>query len=954
MVKLDNLNGGFCAVPSLRVAGEHNQPDRLFLGWEQTPVLAWSRAIWDRFGLASAGRLGHLLVVVPTRRAGRLLLASLIELAASKGAALGPPRIVTPADATDLMLGRTMLAPGPVVTRLAWTAALRAQPEDVLRAIVQSVPPASVPSAWARLAQLIARAHDELSAEGLVFADVVRRGPEVPGFMEIDRWRALENVQDEYAARLVALGKPDPGLGRIELLRVGASAWSGPVVLASVADPPRVLRLSLASHQGGALSLVCAPEADRDRFDEIGALIASRWTRRDLSLNDDAIEFAEDDADQAERAVACLAGWSSGIAPHEAVVIAADSGVARAVARRGERTPGLTLRDAATCTVGASGPGRLLARIADLLATRSADALAAFVRHPAVTVWITITLDLCPTKWLDELAVDRHERLPRLASPGVRALSGAQKLLGALWDAEPAPVGTHASSLANLLLTLYGSYSTADPAPDRCGDALAASALIEAAHELVHTGDLATVSAAEAAQLLIEEAGANPLPGEPDGDSVELIGWLEALYDPASHAVVCGANEGAIPSDPAGASGALLPDAVRRALGVRPRSSHAGIDKYRIAALVATKRSVRFIAGRRTAQGEPLLPSRFLLGAGETMVRRVRRASAEHLLHPVGLVEDRLMPDNRDAFAPVPDVSRAHELGDPPRIPVTGFARYLCSPYEFYLKHVLRLRERDDCGVELDGGGFGDLVHTALERFAYTEEDGSTAPDRVRAAMLAMLDAVAGDRFGDRPRPAVRLQLAAARARLSQLAEWHASRRADGWRRFTDPEWSTGAGGVELEFGPHTARVTGKIDRIERHAETGEFAVLDYKTGEHQKPPNATHRDREGRWFDLQLPIYRLLVRTIDAVGPDATVRMGYIMVGRSSSAVGLEEADWSDRDLDDAYAAAGGVVFGIKSGFFDDIGERPTVRGPLAMLTGEAFDAAHADVGSEGLGDRP
>jgi len=65
-------------------------------------------------------------------------------------------------------------------------------------------------------------------------------------------------------------------------------------------------------------------------------------------------------------------------------------------------------------------------------------------------------------------------------------------------------------------------------------------------------------------------------------------------------------------------------------------------------------------------------------------------------------------------------------------------------------------------------------------------------------------------------------------------------------------------------------RIKGKIDRIDRNLRTGAWMIVDYKTSESGKRPEATHqathqatgarrRDSGRTWDDLQLPLYRHL-----------------------------------------------------------------------------------------------
>ncbi len=110
--------------------------------------------------------------------------------------------------------------------------------------------------------------------------------------------------------------------------------------------------------------------------------------------------------------------------------------------------------------------------------------------------------------------------------------------------------------------------------------------------------------------------------------------------------------------------------------------------------------------------------------------------------------------------------------------------------------------------------------------------------------------------------------------------------------------------------------VYGRIDRVERHAETGAYAVLDYKSGESVSPPERTHRQtRDGIpvWTDLQLPLYAVIAPVPDNV----RLTLGYINLGSDPGKRRLMEAAWTQEDLSDAIRCAEETVRSIRQGIF-------------------------------------
>jgi RecB family exonuclease len=163
------------------------------------------------------------------------------------------------------------------------------------------------------------------------------------------------------------------------------------------------------------------------------------------------------------------------------------------------------------------------------------------------------------------------------------------------------------------------------------------------------------------------------------------------------------------------------------------------------------------------------------------------------------------------------------------------------------------------------------------------------------------------EQFGTKALAAVRLQAEQARGRLAAFARWQAGWRAQGYRIRHSECSVTKADGIGLPGGESAGGggpiyLRGRIDRIDIHETTGETIVFDYKTGDTVKTPDKVHLNRETGWIDLQLPLYRHLVR---AIGIEQPVRLGYIVLPKDSSEVAHHLAEWTDEALADADARA-------------------------------------------------
>jgi hypothetical protein len=150
------------------------------------------------------------------------------------------------------------------------------------------------------------------------------------------------------------------------------------------------------------------------------------------------------------------------------------------------------------------------------------------------------------------------------------------------------------------------------------------------------------------------------------------------------------------------------------------------------------------------------------------------------------------------------------------------------------------------------------------------------------------------------------------RLRLNRFAELQADWRRQGWQIVeTETKFVT----ATLVVDGQPFEITGQIDRVDRQVDTGEFAVFDYKTADSANEPEKTHR-RSGEWVDLQLPLYRHLLRTRPYYQPQP-IRLGYILVPADLKKSKFAVAEWSDDELHEADVVAHDVIRKIRRGEF-------------------------------------
>lgn len=888
--------------------------------------------------------LSNVVVGVPGRRAGRRLLEILVAHTEEKSLALIPPQLKTAAQLPELLYNARKPFADELTQRLAWIEALRNTERSQLQQVVRDPPSDGDLFAWLALGEMLSRLHREITADNLDFDKVLSRAGKIPGFNEVDRWRALAEIRQAYLDILEELDLWDLQTARLYAIEHQECETDKQIVLVGTVDLNRAQRAMLDQVADSVTALVFAPEEYSDRFDEHGCLIPAAWQNAAIDLDRSQIEVVDGAGDQADALIHAIAGFDAAYSAEEITIGVPDERLVPLIRQRLDEC-GIPARYGVGTPVSRTGPCRLLKVVAEYLESRRPEAFAAFVRHPAIQHWLAgrgIAGD-----WITQLDRYRREHLPtridgkwlaqrpddfgllrkvceELDGRGglLRELAGAGRKRGS----KTAP-DDWAAAIVSLLTAVYGQ-SALDrerdedritiAACDKIGDVL--SGLQDIPAELAPN-----VSGAQALQIVLQSLSGERIPPRPDHSAVELLGWLELPLDDAPALVVTGFNEGLVPASRN--SDLFLPNELRRQLGLEDNDRIYARDVYALSLLAASRKSLKLIAGRRTAEGDPLAPSRLLFACEpEEVARRTLeflQDSGDLKKSPESPPESRpgTLTAGREepTFAPPPPLQPLPEVDS---MRVTEFRDYLACPYRYYLRHRLGLGAMDDTADELEADKFGSLLHDVLKLFGESEVSASDVAGEIADELSRLLDAETRRQFGRQPRSSVAVQIEQIRRRLEAFARWQADWVQAGWT-IQVTERNIAEGTAEFIVDEKPIYLRGRIDRIDRHRGTGEIVVFDYKTGEKGKKPEATHRRRD-EWVDLQLPLYRHLLPYIDELEPDsvspvgdASVRLGYIVIPKATGEMGHHLAEWTPADLEHADETARTVVRDIRAGRF-------------------------------------
>ncbi|MEO6709089.1 MAG: PD-(D/E)XK nuclease family protein, partial [Planctomycetota bacterium] len=299
------------------------------------------------------------------------------------------------------------------------------------------------------------------------------------------------------------------------------------------------------------------------------------------------------------------------------------------------------------------------------------------------------------------------------------------------------------------------------------------------------------------------------------------------------------------------------------------------------------------------------------------------------------------------AEGPAPRSPPVFPMSSPKRIDtvrVTDFKQFLRSPYLYYLQRVLRLERVRDDAWEIDAKGFGDLLHGVLEHFARSDQRDSQAAKRIEEVVLAGLREQSRNRFGERPLPAVRLQLQQLERRLVVFAARQAEVARQGWRIH---EVELKLQGAFLDVDGASVAITGRVDRIDRHATSGHWRILDYKSGDEGNEPRKAHVNKNG-WLDLQLPLYRHFLRE----RLTGEIELGYFAIPRKLEECGVYLANFQAQELEAALDEARRLLRAMLAGDFSRIGRAAPTDRVQRALCGLSLLSLDDEVSDEAAGD--
>jgi len=854
--------------------------ERHFLGWDR-PVTTEVREFLVPVAPSDPVDLGNVLVVAPTRHAGRRLRAELARFCSDHNTALLSVQVVTPGVLLDFA-GSTGKEASESLATAIWAEVL--QQADVSRhpAFFAAVP-SERDFAWAlQTAEMIEEVRASLADARLCIADV----PDACGehLQEPERWRDLESLETAYLEKLKAAGYADGLHARIARAAVPTlPVGTQRVVVACAPDLSTLVTRALESLSARIPVdvLVHAPASLAGLFDTWGGPIADKWNARRIDIPQPAksVLLAGTPLSQAERVVEEVR--TSVYAPEDIALGVPDRTVI-APLEEALGAAGISSFDPSDRWLREHALYRLLAAFESVVGDGSYEAVSMFLRHPDVLAHVCAEGDVTPAALLADMDAYQNTFLPqsfddfalRFEGIAFRGCKGIRERfeeaghaveyiarLRATFEREPMT-----EAVRKCLQKIYVQRLLQSNVECDREFAEAAGQVDAVLHEFEDPGLQALgYDNARLLTLLNRRLAVERIHKETARAVVDLEGWVELPWNNAPFLIVTGMNEGVVPGGRL--ADAFLPDSMRSLMGLRDDAARAARDAFIMQSCIEPRRragQVRFIAGKTASSGDPLLPSRLLFRCTD----RQLPGRAERLFGSVA-------PERENIASSISfplDPATAKEERELPRsMSVTTFRQYLACPLRFYLSQIVGMAAMGDDKDGPDALDFGSMMHDVLEAMGRDRALwGGTDAEKLRRVLEEMAEQWMTERFGLTRTLAVSVALNAAKQRLGAAAAVQVDLVRDGWEIIeAERKIETVIAGMP---------VRGKIDRVDRHRETGAVRIIDYKTSDSAVTPRDAHLKRASddtdgymrvdtdgksmRWVDLQLPLYDTLRMT--------------------------------------------------------------------------------------------
>ncbi|MEM0964524.1 MAG: PD-(D/E)XK nuclease family protein [Verrucomicrobiota bacterium] len=884
--------------------------ERIFTGYER-PILHTLLEHLDQFDQHGVVDLSQTVLILPTRNVGRRVREQLaIRAGESNRAALSP----------------LTLTPGSLFSSLAPEEKTFRPASQILAVInvLESLSSEVLQRAFGReefggfneslsFARVFLHSRRTL-AEGLFDCASVSRHPSIP---DRDRWAALATIEAKYRSLLQneRLLDPDDWAAEMATAPSPCPEWKRIIVAGTPDFPERtaVFLRNLSQTVPVEILILARPEEEA-AFDDVGRPLESWFLKKSIEIPEEFLHIATDVVAANERIATQLVRYPDSRSAAVCGVGQAVDGDSLAYTLTSRRVPAY---NPAGVPFVSTPQGRFLQILERIAFGEDPEDFASWLRDPFVATWVANEGESLPREeWIQGIDQIRAESLPATIGSFLQILKarGAKpKIIGLTQKIRK--IARKVGNIFQLLeseemRTLLTTIEREDGVTDFAKNLFT---IREASQQYTLKSDSALLG-----QWAIKEALQFSIYPERPAEVIEVLGWLELLWDEHPWLQIPDFYDGSIPGETVNQP--FIPEALLRELSLPSRKQRDTRDAYILKTLIRLRKDggrVDLYVPGRDLTGKTVSPSRFLFYTDE-----------HDLSKRIALVSKGPIPSEAPTPAPSllfdPSAKAPHSswLSEIDRIYVTSFASWIRCPFTFYLERVCGMTTVEPDRMEMDPRYFGTAVHEVMRILDETLMDKAEWEDldKVQTKATELLENWFSRVFGRKTGLLLQLQKEAIHRRISAAVSIRRETRIEGWTPM-HIEWNFRPEGLlEIDGIP----LSGQIDLVEERGD--EIRLIDYKTSDQAESPSKAHLENIERkkrfspsslltinsepgsgWRNLQLPLY---AKVIAEKYPERPIRVAYILLPKAVTESRLEE--WKEFSLqlaEEAVEAAEKIV---------------------------------------------
>ncbi|HRU01069.1 MAG TPA: PD-(D/E)XK nuclease family protein, partial [Victivallales bacterium] len=713
--------------------------NKVFLNWNKNLI----STVVERLTKEAKGKppdLSSTCVVSQTKNSGKR-----IKLALANHFVNGfiPPLFVTPDFFLSLCLKEKNIPSQDLI--FLWIQTIRTAPKEVLDALkIRNTQNIDI---IIRFAEDFCDLRKTLSENAHTINSVAKNAEQF-GIEEIERWKAMAELENLYLKNLKENNFEDPEITKINSqIKYEELGNISKIILLALCDPtPLFIRkIEKLAEKINIEIWIHAPPELVDSFDDYGRPLPGKWENSNIEINLENIYIEGNPVEQAELTVKKLI-QSLEKPSNSCSIILLNNDLAQNIERfLMER--GINTYNPAGYPFKSFSIFYLFKSFYDFLSTNSFESFANFLRNSSVLIFLKSKYSFLIPELLDEIDKFQNESLPKDADlenipekyKNIKiAISEIQKLSS---DFKIPPI-SHA--IKNFVINIFSSQQNLESyefnslvSPDNIFNVLK-----ESINEIKGSAlEKSNLPIEEKFYIFLNDIARKTLYSEIKKGAIPLSGWLEAQFDNSNEIILCGVNEGFLPESLSGH--VFLPDSVREKIGLRNNKQRFTRDIYLMQSIVKSRKkgAVSCIVGKTNCNEESIMPSRLLfLSDPEELIKRAEKLFKALNRKKYDFLTSELAWKLKVSEKKIPD-----------SLSVSDFKSYIICPFRFYLKKILKMEEYDE-KIELDHFDFGEIIHNVLEKFAKEGRiSKSQNKEEIRKFLFSTLDKIISHRYGRIP-----------------------------------------------------------------------------------------------------------------------------------------------------------------------------------------------------------